>query len=300
MDTPRLLPGLLLALCLVTHSTAADRSLPSKSVWDQVDRTITKEPTYSAKPRYALLVLGENAESRMWMVEDDRVLYLDQNGNGDLTDDGPPLTPSNERSLGDGGWEFEYVLAELNVPNGAKHKDFRLRRWKYGDSSESYGLSLTLNGTIPMYAGWQAFWSSSAKRARLIHFGGQLEPHLLRQRVFTHGPNTTRLSIAFVSPGAGIGADSRLSTEAIPENVVPEVLIDWPVPDGAAPIQTSHRLLNRCCYWEYYTLGFQVPAGAATGRAHVTVVLPDFASPIAFRTQELDVPVRPQKTSNNR
>jgi hypothetical protein len=51
----------------------------------KVDRTIRKEPTYRAKPRYGLLVLGPNAETRVWLVIDAKTLYVDRNGDGDLT-----------------------------------------------------------------------------------------------------------------------------------------------------------------------------------------------------------------------
>lgn len=52
----------------------------------KIDRTIRKEPTYTGKPRYALVVLGPEAKTRVWMVMDGETLYVDRNGNGDLTE----------------------------------------------------------------------------------------------------------------------------------------------------------------------------------------------------------------------
>src|SRR5215510_10605392 len=52
----------------------------------KVDRTIAKEPAYKTKPKYCLLVFGPKAKTRVWLVLDGDVLYVDRNGNGDLTD----------------------------------------------------------------------------------------------------------------------------------------------------------------------------------------------------------------------
>jgi hypothetical protein len=54
----------------------------------KVGRTITKEPTYKSKPQYCLLVLGPEAKFRVWLVQDGGTLYVDRNGNGDLTEAG--------------------------------------------------------------------------------------------------------------------------------------------------------------------------------------------------------------------
>src|SRR5262245_26744743 len=66
----------------------------------RIDRTIGREPVYrSGAPKYALLVFGREAETRVWLVLDTprepwgrdgtkNILYVDRNGNGDLTDPG--------------------------------------------------------------------------------------------------------------------------------------------------------------------------------------------------------------------
>jgi hypothetical protein len=62
---------------------------PSKFDLAQVERTIAKEPSYKSKaPRYCLLVFGAEAKFRVWLVQDGDVLYVDRNGNGDLTESG--------------------------------------------------------------------------------------------------------------------------------------------------------------------------------------------------------------------
>jgi len=65
-------------LCGAAPAAAADLA--------QTDRTIRKEPTYQSKPKYCLLVFGVEAKTRVWLVQDGYVLYVDRNGNGDLTE----------------------------------------------------------------------------------------------------------------------------------------------------------------------------------------------------------------------
>src|SRR2546426_1127615 len=64
----------------------------------KIPRAITKEPAYQAKPGYCLAVFGPEARTRVWVVLDGNVLYVDRNANGDLTDDGQPVNP-NPKSL---------------------------------------------------------------------------------------------------------------------------------------------------------------------------------------------------------
>src|SRR5215831_909330 len=58
----------------------------------KVDRTLKKQPAYQGKPKYGLLVFGPEAKHRVWLVLDGDTLYVDKNGNGDLTDKGERVT----------------------------------------------------------------------------------------------------------------------------------------------------------------------------------------------------------------
>jgi hypothetical protein len=71
----------LAAVALTVNGTANAADLA------KVPRTIAKEPAYQTKyPRYALLVFGEQASPRIWVVLDGDTAYVDRNGNGDLTE----------------------------------------------------------------------------------------------------------------------------------------------------------------------------------------------------------------------
>jgi hypothetical protein len=73
------------------------------------------------------------------MVEDGKRLFVDKNANGDLTDDGPPIRPSNVRSLDASRWDLNYLLDAITPANGLRHTHFDLRRWNYGDKEEGNG-----------------------------------------------------------------------------------------------------------------------------------------------------------------
>jgi hypothetical protein len=50
-----------------------------------IDRTIRKEPHYQHQVKYALLIFGPEAKFKVWLALDGDVLYVDKNGDGDLT-----------------------------------------------------------------------------------------------------------------------------------------------------------------------------------------------------------------------
>jgi hypothetical protein len=270
----------------------------TNGVLETVERKIVKEPNYTSTPRYALLVLGTKAEAKIWMVEDGNVLYVDKNGNGDLTDDGPPIPQSKIRTFqSDKGAcrDCQYVLDELQPLGGSPQTNFCLRHWNYGENEDEYGLSLTLDGKVPMYAGWfDTFWADSPEKVPLIHFGGPLKPKLLRAERFVLGSTLPRLSIAFLNPGSGKGATSYLSIEALPETTVPEVRIDWPVKEGDAPVRTYELLKSRCCYWEFFEQNLKIPSGITDGSATLTISVPHDVFPFDLTTDQIQIPVRAQ------
>lgn len=295
MSMTKVLSAILGSVVLMSAASAEDGAPSSTSApHPGSERRLVQEPDYSQRPRYVLLAFGVDRPVSVWMVEDGRTLYLDRNANGDLTDDGPPLQPSEERRLGPDRWDFEYVTDAIELPDGSRQTAFRLARWNYGTEADNYGLSVTLDRQTPMYAGWTPFWSESPESAEVIHFGGRLRPVLLRAKEFVLSSTLDRLSIALVHRGANKAADSRLSIDALPESLVPEVTIAWPVAEGEPALETKHLLSERCCYWEFYTRNLPIPVRAVEGTAHVTVSLPGFVVPIELETESLDVPVRSQ------
>lgn len=288
------MPNLLLTavITLCCGVSFASQAFAATNAVSHFDRTILKEPAYQSTPKYALISLGESGDVNVWMVEDGKRLFLDKNANGDLTDDGPPLEPSGVRHLDAERWDFEYSLDAITPTNGSRHTHFVLRRWNYNDKEDSYGLSLSVEDKMPMYAGWfGTFWSTNRAQAPVIHFGGPFTPMLLRRSEFTIGEKGQRLSLCLINPGSGPGAESRLSIDALPRFVVPTLHIEWPTAGGGAPVQTSHELIERCCYWEFYTSVFDLPKGVVAGKAKVSVDFIAGALPSTLTTTQMVVPV---------
>jgi hypothetical protein len=105
-----LLPVLLLTAC--GWASAADLA--------GIDRTIKKEPKYLGKPRYCLLVFGPEASQRVWLVLDGGTLYVDRNGNGDLTEAGEKVA-ARKVLPGDTEGVYRFEVGELKV-GGKTHK----------------------------------------------------------------------------------------------------------------------------------------------------------------------------------
>jgi hypothetical protein len=287
--TQLILPRAIL-LCCATLSL--DCAWASTNQVSHLGSTLTKEPPYRSTPKYSLLILGDSGDVKVWMVEDGKRLFVDKNANGDLTDDGPPIEPSNFRDIGANRWDFEYRLDAITPADGSRHTNFVLSRWNYDGKEDNYGLSLSVNGQMPMYAGWfGTFWSTNREQAPVIHFGGPFTPKMLRRKAFTIGETGERLSLCFIHPGLDLGADSKLSIDALPGIVVPELTIEWPVAAGHAPLRTSHELTHRCCYWEFYTEEFAVPKDVAAGTAKVSLHFVSGLKPLDLTTTELTMPV---------
>src|SRR5205823_12604313 len=85
----------------------------------KIDRAIKKEPAYRGKPRYCLLVFGPEATTRVWLVQDGDTLYVDRNGNGDLTEPVEKLAAAK----GEGDDEGVYAFKAGDIQDGLRtHK----------------------------------------------------------------------------------------------------------------------------------------------------------------------------------
>src|SRR5215470_8211301 len=137
----------------------------------KIDRTIAKEPAYqSTSPKYCLLVFGPEAKTRVWLVLDGGVLYVDRNGNGDLTEEG-------ERIVGQDGI---FVAEDITEPDGkARHTQLRLRRFKTGVI-----LSLLVEGKRLYFGGSREAsdalqFADRPRRAPILHVNGPLSLRLV-------------------------------------------------------------------------------------------------------------------------
>src|SRR5262249_40201765 len=133
----------------------------------KVDRTIKKEPAYQTKPTYCLLVFGPKARDRVWLVLDGDILYVDRNGNGDLTEEGESikaaaLSPRNEL----GHRERSIEVSDISVA-GLTHRGLLIRQVEHPRNRVVYTVTISLDPKC-----YGIF--TDTKELRVRHRAGQL------------------------------------------------------------------------------------------------------------------------------
>lgn len=144
-----------------TRPTAAT-SRPASLDLARIERKIVKEPKYVAEPRYALFLLDETGAARHWFVLDKSkadgewydVLYLDLNGNGDLTEPDERFTTTYNEKGAPAGIAVAFRLREIAVP-GTKlvHKDLLLSTSPKANRTGAW-FRLKWNGAVEMSGGY--------------------------------------------------------------------------------------------------------------------------------------------------
>src|SRR5262245_54885020 len=114
---------LLILFALVAAATAQTQRYTPVD-YQQLDRTIRKEPKYVAEPRYALFVFDLAGKHRVWAVADKTskdaqyydVLYLDLNGDGDLTQPGERFVGKFDEKMVPAGMGMTIRVGDIAVP----------------------------------------------------------------------------------------------------------------------------------------------------------------------------------------
>ncbi len=157
----RWLPALL--VLLAAQAVPADETVDLS----KIDRSIAKEPKYgTASQEYCLLVFGPTADRHVWLVRDGDALYVDRNGNGDLTEPDEVVRKPKEYS----GFSCGDVVSRdgKTTYQGLSVNAF----------SDGYRLRVQVPGTGPQMVGLGGVqkprFAARAKEAPIIHFGGPL------------------------------------------------------------------------------------------------------------------------------
>jgi hypothetical protein len=218
----------------------------------KIDRTIAKEPEYQSKaPRYCLLVFGPDAKTRIWLVLDGSVLYVDRNGNGDLTDKGERFKARWKSGDGSyGGREFE--IPELRESDGkARHTNLRVHAWHFKGRPAVCRLSIKLADKRTQSTGFGLATFELAelpKDAPIVHFNGPLTMMLGEGQVLS-GPSDTPASLSawIGTAGLGKGTFAMIDFEGIPEGMHPVAQVAFPSKrPGGKPIDVRAVLKERC------------------------------------------------------
>jgi hypothetical protein len=263
----RILPALSFLALLPSGICAADLS--------KVDRAIAKEPVYKSKPKYCLLVFGPEAKTKVWLVQDGDTLYVDHNGNGDLTEPAKKVAAEKQEGAEEG--QFTFKVGEIR--DGARlHKGLGVGVMKIdhmADLDEQVKAFLARNpkgrGYLVMVdmemPGWkgtgvggrvqqQAFivdvngvlqFSDKPKDAPIIHFGGPWQVRLFGAHQLIIGRETD-VVLGVGTPGIGPGSTTYVSYEGvIPEKVYPTLEVTYPPKKpGEVPVRERYELKKRC------------------------------------------------------
>ncbi len=242
------------------------------------DRRIKKEPAYASKsPRYVLLVLGQQAKDRVWLVKDGNVLYVDRNGNGDLTEPAKKLAAKKGGSSEDG---YSFELDELTI-GGKTHYRLSLyfcplKKMMFGQYAERPDAQAILkkdpqtellaslrldvraphlksSGHVMIMAGGfdvngPLIPAKKAAEAPIVHMGGPLAVTFNDRRPALRRNRETEFTLVAGTPGLGAGTFAAIGyDETIPASAHPKCEILFPAPkSGADPVKKLIELKERC------------------------------------------------------
>lgn len=240
MGFQKLLAAVTMLGLLAGSATATDLS--------KIPRTIAKEPTYKTKPKYCLLVFGPEAKTRIWLVLDGDVLYVDRNGNGDLTEPSERIEPHGVTLTG-------FLLPGQKEPDAkrfsceiAKNKTVELLKIDndylqvdFKNTDEKFGAAASHDAD-----GYLRF-AEKPNDAPIIHFDGPLTFRLSTGQSVKRGEKPGTLFTNIGTPGVGLGTFASITCETAPASVHPIVEVEFPSkkPQGV-PVKRRFTLDHRC------------------------------------------------------
>jgi len=253
----------------------------------KIDRKIAKEPAYQSKPRYCLLVFGPVAKTRVWIVLDGDTLYVDRNGNGDLTEEGekvglPKFTEidngfmAGQRQHAAGAltaWparRLELTVFQARIRPGHKSKSPEEAEMVklLGDPPGGLLTGLIVmdeltkgkvpkggladgssNAQIAMGSDRQGAlcFADRAQDAPIVHFSGPLMMSLHPMQKLVRGQET-ELKASVGTPGLGQGTFVTVMYQGrIPEDAQPSAEVEFPTSGPGKPPLKMKAILSKRC-----------------------------------------------------
>jgi hypothetical protein len=249
----------------------------------KVDRRIVKEPAYKTKtPKYGLLVFGPEAADRVWLVLDGDTLYVDRNGNGDLTEPGEKVAARADKGYDSAEFGYAFEVGELHV-GGKIHKELGVRFPPLADyarrglanfaplkaalKADPKGLAAIvsldvesagrkgggLGGRLSYQAGSHdpdgfLRFADRPADAPIVHLDGPLQLTFYSERPTLYLGRDEELVLVVGTPGRGPGTFAMLNYEGtIPEKLYPQLDITYPAARPGAPSpRERYELKERC------------------------------------------------------
>jgi hypothetical protein len=251
----------------------------------KIDRAIAKEPAYVSKqPRYCLLLFGPEATTRVWLVADGDFLYVDRNGNGDLSEPGERVRFSAFREVAEGRVAARREAQAGNILEGKlKHtglivtqervrKTFATKeRWEEElralaarhEETVIYDLRLSVEvrprpgdpipiaGQINQYAGMDGAgflqFADRPQDAPIVHFRGPMQMGLYAPQHLVAGTTACNLEVVVGTAGLGNGTFASVGYGGlITEGASPIAEIRFPSP-GAGRLSAARYILPHRC-----------------------------------------------------
>lgn len=212
------------------------------SALQDIDRTITRQPAYrTGPPKYCLLVFGTSAQTRVWLVLDGDDLFIDRNGNLDLTETGE-MVKGQQRPERKGETQFDggaitakgvapKTRLEVVVVPGLTFVYCHTERQPW-------------QRAVVDREGYLAF-ADKPQTAPVLHFQGPLTIGLRFNEEFSRHDQPENLDIMVGTPGLGIGSFVRFGHETINKDIRPVLEIDFPA-NGGQTIHVKTTLDKRC------------------------------------------------------
>ena len=212
----RFVLAVLIAVGCTLQAGAADLA--------KIERKILKEPVYEGKPRYALLVFGKEAKTRIWIVNDGRKFYVDRNGNGDLTEPGEVVTNPNASG---------FTIDQIVERDGTVHNNLYL----YLNANDTFRMRLGQTRQLGnQFVGWGVMerptWGDKPANAPIIHFKGPLTLERYGPMVTIPrgdgGNRSYKLRLLLGTPGLGAGTFASFSDVCSRELGAVQAEIEYP------------------------------------------------------------------------
>jgi hypothetical protein len=233
----------------------------------KMDRTIRNEPQYKSQPFYALLTIGPQAKKRVWLVVDGATLYVDRNGNGDLTEANERVERPKRIEVAPGmyWWMNSFDIGDLDglrlrldfwvrnkdfVPqtdfDKQIQKDHEENGWEFATLFRVKPDGSNIPAQIPI-----AF-CRQPKDCQVCHLGGPLTFTLRSNDPLVCDSGQNMLQVMIGTPGLPARKWSNpvfapLGTNEVPADVHPVARFQFPHKDPKQrPIELEVVLNQRC------------------------------------------------------
>jgi len=246
-------------------------------------RKIEKEPAYQTKtPRYGRLVFGKEGKDQVWIVHDGDLLYVDRNGNGDLTDPGERIERQKPRKGFEEAPSRTFEIGEIRL-GGLTHKRFELlatplkefanetlgRRPEFKEEikKDPEAIVYRLIGEVEVpgikgggaegrlsvrgsYSDTQGFltFGNRATNAPAIRLGGPIQVDFYEEKPQLRLGYAIDMFLSIGFPGQGPGTFAAIEYEGtLPTELKPVAEIEVvPASQGVPPYRERYELPSRC------------------------------------------------------